>query len=62
VPKRLDAPDTLEPVIGFLLRWAAEGWGVSDVECHVEYVAVKTGSRKLPREATVMVRLTPGRD
>lgn len=59
--RRVDAEDTIDVVTRFFLHWQAEGFGVSDVECHVEYEAPKPGARKLPIEATVTVRLIPSR-
>lgn len=61
MPKRLDAEDTVDSAIGFLRTLQSEGWGLRSLEHHIEYVAIKTGSRKLPVEATVTVRLVPSR-
>lgn len=61
MPKRLDGEDTVDVVTHFLHRWQAEGFGVKDVACDVEYAAVKPGARRLPVQATVTVRLVPTR-
>jgi len=59
--KRMDTPDTVDAAIHFLAHLQSEGWGVRSIECHLEHVAIKPGGRKLPVEATLTVRLTPGR-
>jgi hypothetical protein len=60
--KRLDAGDTIDVATHFLHRLQAEGWGVLDLEHHIEYVPTRPGGRKLPVEATVTIRLTPARE
>lgn len=61
MPKRIDAEDTVDVATHFLMKLQSEGWGVADIEHHVEYGTVKSGSKRLPVGATVLVRLVPSR-
>lgn len=59
--KRIDAQDTVEVALHLLVKMAAEGWGVADVDCHIEYASPKPGGPRLPVESVVVVRLLPSR-
>jgi len=60
VAKRVDAADTVDPVIHFLHRLQAEGWGVRSMTHEVDYERVGNGAR-LPVEATVLIKLEPSK-
>jgi hypothetical protein len=55
----MEGEDTIDVATHFLHRLQADGWGLAGIEHHIEYVAPKPGARKLPIEATVLIRLTP---
>jgi hypothetical protein len=59
--KRIDTADTIDPVIGLLLRLQAEGWGLETVEHSIDYGRPGDKARRIPVAATVTVRLTPAR-
>jgi hypothetical protein len=59
--KRIDPPDTLDPVIGLLHRLQTEGWALDTVEHTVDYARPGDKARRIPVAAVVTVRLTPAR-
>jgi len=59
VGKRIDTPDTLEPVLGLLMRLQADGWGLQSVTHDIDYAAPGDGHRHIPVGGTVTVRLVP---
>lgn len=59
MPKRIDPEDTIDTAHHFLYRLAAEGWGVQSVKCDIDYEKPGRKARRLPVEATVVVKLRP---
>lgn len=61
MPKRIDAADTVELALHWLTKLQAEGWALAELEHHIDHVPTGKGGRKLPVQATLTIRLTPGR-
>lgn len=59
--KRIDTPDTLDPVLGLLMRLQAEGWGLASLSHDIDYAAPGEHARRIPVGGTVTVRLVPRR-
>ena len=56
---RLDCPDTVESAVHFLMKLAADGWGIKSVEYEIEHGKVAKSANRLPVEATLKIRLIP---
>lgn len=55
----MDSPDTVESAVHFLMKLAAEGWGVKGVKWSIEHGKPSKNGRRLPVGATLEVRLIP---
>lgn len=56
---RMEHPDTVESAVHFLMKLAAEGWGVKAVKWNIEHGKPNKAGRCLPVGATLEVRLIP---
>lgn len=56
---RMDNPDTVEAAQHFLMKLAAEGWGVKSVKWEIEHGKATKNGRRIPVGATLVVHLVP---
>lgn len=56
----MDCPDTVESAVHFLMKLAADGWGIKSVEYEIEHGKATKNATRMPVGATLKIRLIPG--
>ena len=58
--RRIDAPDTIDFAIHYLLKLQSEGWGLAELEHEIDYGKPGKKTVHVPVGAVLKIRLIPG--